>query len=740
MRNTAKMPRSTGSHPPQAAAGGDSPHTAPAPAPKNAVNAIQRFLAGKFELLMLLQFLLNTSTKFAWQNYKSLQMNLPDGQLTAEIVVTWLLTFLFRKPVQGEPFVPDHVWHRVIVFLRENRECEQFRLLFEFLKRHQYQLFNSDVIPRWVQIVICPICDMDAIMLSDLMKQGFTQPNHFWQNILQGLSLSLLPFWLKEQTDYVMQYLIYELLQQPLLPETCDIIKRFLREKPIVFYSKMPADLLVFLNHCELIHVSLVLKSLFDESRKFMTPLHGIFLYDESMQNEIFQAFFRKNFPSIYIFLSRTPSFGISFYDAFVHPHRFFKKLIEIADLLDASGIQIHEMRKYMNLFCWHCNTFFPSSLNNFHFFNQIMLLPIQWKYLFVQLWRIDVHDVSDFHVFALLKFVRQQTKCFFSKELVDMFKIFMQQVVAKAPLKDKKAFFEWLLKQDITILTHFQLTPDLVQFCLTHSSNPSKKKNLFWWLFIVQSSLKYQGPERNLEINMDEVCQMMGLEISEEEIGLTPSRDHLMLKIGAVAPMFNVITLLFKFGRFNYVQNFTSQSHCDYPFVVAGLNPFRVLVHGIKSSLNLHLKPNASYDRIRTFVSTCEAQREIIFQMDEEDRKFIKALFGSYLGKLVKSEELMQLLHRLSQVFPEDVKQHMFEACLQLKLLDVEKAGRKRSRDLTDPDSYEADCSKCQRPYPLSQLGLDGYGNPICRKCSQRLGIVIETMLNKLPFSKFGA
>jgi hypothetical protein len=334
------------------------------------------------------------------------------------------------------------------------------------------------------------------------------------------------------------------------------------------------------------------------------------------------------------------------------------------------------------------------------------------------------------------------QTKCFFNKQLVPMLQIFMQQVVLKAPLKDQQDFFNWLLSQAIFIMTHFELTPQIVQFCLTQLPFGVQwtKQALFWWLFMMQSSLKYQGPERNLEIDMDEACQKMGLEISEEEVGLSPSRDHLVLKIGALAPMFNVITLLFKFGRFNYRKNFTLQSHCDYRFVVAGLNPFRVLVHGIKSSLNLHLNPNASYDRIRTFVSTCEAQREIIFQMDKEDRKFLKELFGSYLGKLVLSEELVQLLHRLSQVLPGDVKQHMFEACLPLKMLDVEKAGRKRSRDPSDPDSYEADCSMCRRPYPLPQLGLDAHGDPICRVCSQRFGIVIQTMLSGLPFARSGA
>jgi hypothetical protein len=738
MRNTAKMPRSTGS-PAQAAAGGGSPHTAPGP--KKAVTAIQRFFAGNFESLMLLQFLLETSTIFTLQKYKKASLiTLPEDQLTAEIVVTWLLTLLFRNPAPGEAVVTDQVWHRVLVFFRENHECEELRLLFEFLKKIQHQIYSSNVIPRWVQIVLCPICDLDARMLSDLMKQEFMQPHSFWQNILQGLSLSLLPFWLNEQADCVMHYLIYELLQQPLLPTTRVIIQTLLHEKPLEFFSNMPANLLIFLSHYGLIPDSIVVKTLFHESRKFFTRLPKVFLYDdESMQNEICQAFFRKNFPSIYAFLSRTPSFGMSFNDTFVYPHRFFKKIIGTPNLLETSGIQIHEMRKYLSLFCWNQYTFFPSSLNNSHFFNQIMLLSDNWKFLFVQLWRIDTNYVSDFHIFALLKFVRQQTKCFFNKQLVDLFKIFMQQVVEKAPLKDKLTFFKWLLEQDITVLAHFQLTPELVQFCLTNFPNPSIKKTLFWWLFIVHSSLNYQRPERDLEINMDEVCQMMGLEISEEELGLTRSRETLIQKIGALTPLFNVITLMFKFGSFTSRHNFTSQTHCDH-LSLNGLHPFRVLVYGIKSSLNLHLKPNGSCDRIRTLVTMCEEKRELLLQMNEEDRKFLKALFGSYFRKLVMSEELVQLLHRLSQVFPGDVKQHMFEACLQLKMLDVEKAGRKRSRDLTDPDSYEADCSMCRRPYPLPQLGLNAHGDPICRVCSQRFGIEIQTMLSGLPFARSGA
>jgi hypothetical protein len=697
------MPRSTGSKQPQAAAGGGSAHTAPAP--KNAVNAIQRFFAGKLELLMLLQFLLDsqTQTKFTWQNYKSPQMNLPEGQLTAEIVARWLLTLLFRKTVQGEPDVTNDVWHRVIVFLRENRECEQLRPLFEFLKKHQDQIYSSDVIPRWVQIFICPICDFDAKNLSDLMKLGLSQPHSFWQNILQGLSLSFLPFWLNKQTDYIRHYLIYELLQQPLLSTVRDIIQTFLREKPLEFFSHMPADLLILMSHYELIQVQIVERCLFNESRRLFIGLPNIFLYNESMQNDIFQEFFRKNFPSISLFLSRTLSFGMSFNDAFMCPRVFFKKLLETRDLLENSGIQIHEMRKYMNLFCWHQSTFFPASLNNYsHFFNQIMLLSDNWKFLFVQLWRIDTSYVSNFHISKLIVYACQEPECMFSKPLFNMLKIFVQQVVVKAPLP-----------------------------------NPSTKKILFWWLFIVQSALSYQSSDRDLKINMDDVCQMMGLNISEEELDLTHPRELFIQKIVSLAPMFNVITLVFNFGAFTTRKNFTSETHC-YDLSLIGLHPFRVLVYEIKSSLNLHLKPNGSCDRIRTLVTMCEEKRDILLQMDEEDRNFLKALFGSYIRKLVLSEELVQLLHQLSQVFPGGVKQHMFETCLPLKMLDNEKArAKKRSRDLTDPDSYEADCSICRSPYPLPQLGLDVPGDPICRVCSQIFRIKIQKILSGLPFTK---
>jgi hypothetical protein len=112
--------------------------------------------------------------------------------------------------------------------------------------------------------------------------------------------------------------------------------------------------------------------------------------------------------------------------------------------------------------------------------------------------------------------------------------------------------------------------------------------------------------------------------------------------------------------------------------------------------------------------------------------------LFGEYLPELsLKEEELVPLLHRLSELMPEDVKQAMFETCLPIKIFHKEKVGSKRSRDPTDLDSYEARCSKCVCYFPLEELGMDGHGRVICRMCSQANGTLILTTFEFLSFKK---
>jgi hypothetical protein len=140
----------------------------------------------------------------------------------------------------------------------------------------------------------------------------------------------------------------------------------------------------------------------------------------------------------------------------------------------------------------------------------------------------------------------------------------------------------------------------------------------------------------------------------------------------------------------------------------------------------------------ISSVIKTCEtlAPWGIFTGMPQEDRTFLIKLFKRHLPKLKLTEELVQLLHRLSELMPEDVKQTMFTFCVPIKILHEEKIGTKRSRDPTDPASYEARCSRCALYFPLIGLGLDGHGGgAICRKCSQANGTPILSTLARLPF-----
>ena len=141
MRNTAKMHRSTGS-PPQC---GKRSHSsspledggrkkASKSVPTNAQVAIRAFFGRKIGVLMLLQFLVSTETPFNWNAY---QGSLPEVQLTAEVVATWLLTLMLRKPASGEAVVTDDVWHHVLQFLRENAHLVELKPLFDFIKKYQ---------------------------------------------------------------------------------------------------------------------------------------------------------------------------------------------------------------------------------------------------------------------------------------------------------------------------------------------------------------------------------------------------------------------------------------------------------------------------------------------------------------------------------------------------------------------------------------------------------------------------
>lgn len=259
---------------------------------------------------------------------------------------------------------------------------------------------------------------------------------------------------------------------------------------------------------------------------------------------------------------------------------------------------------------------------------------------------------------------------------------------------------------------------------------------------FTVHAAKIDKVSDRVMHINMTEVCQAMGLEVTEEELGLR-AQKFLLRPITALCSFFNVITLKMEFGdNFKINYNFTWVCHCD-PFSTEGANPFRMFVYNLKTAMYPHipnqmLVRNYCHSEISSFIRTCEilAPWGIFTGMPQEDRAFLIQLFKGYLPKLNLTEELVQLLHRLSELMPEDVKQTMFTICAPIKILHEEKIGTKRSRDPTDADSYEAQCSRCKLYFPLKGLGLDGHGRgAICRKCSQANGTPILSTLARLPF-----
>lgn len=717
--------------------------------PKDAISAIRLFFVRKFSFLLLLNFLLETDTIFNWKSYAGHLVSLPEDQLTTEIVIIWFLTHLFRKPASGESKISDEVWHRMLHFLRENSQHIDMKLLFKFIKKYQNSMVHKNVIPNWVQIVLAPLCESDASLLSSSLSNSFDPVQQFWQNALRGLTSALLPFWFTEQTSYVWQHLLYELIQYPLSEDIKHLLQNFFADKSFEFFMPIPVDLLILLSNNGLITGSNLRKYLFSADRRKLDSLPMIFMDNRTMTNPIVQDFLKKSFQSIwvYIFECSPQNFQNEFSKVFAFPHDFFMNLLEINSphrkngLLSKSGIQCQDMANFLNLFCWNTSIFFPTCMNLDHFVYEIMNLPDCWKFLFVQLWRCEQRLFSEFHIGRLVDHVRRREQLLFSKKLASMMSVYMKEVVTNAIPEVRKVFFEWLLKQNQSIQGHFPLTRMDVQFCIQEFPGIPTKKTLFWWLFTVHAAKIDKVSDRVMHINMTEVCQAMDLEVTEEELGFRAQNG--LEPITALCSFFNVITLKMEFGvNFKINCDFTRDYHCD-PFSTEGANPFRMFVYNLRTAMYTHIPNqmfvrNYYYPQISSFIKTCEtlAPWGIFTGMPQEDRRFLIQLFKIHLPKLKLTEELVQLLHRLSELMPEDIKQTMFTICAPIKILHEEKIGTKRSRDPTDPASYEAQCSRCKLYFPLKGLGLDGHGRgAICRKCSQTNGTPILTTLSRLPF-----
>ena len=723
--------------------------------PRNsAILAIQAFLKTGQWIALLLALMLNIEFNCNWRGYtQTLAFTpLPDGLLTLDVVATWLLTFLFRKPRDDDSeidYTPS--FHRVIEFLRGNSHLVETRQLLQFLATFQNSRLERYVLPSWFELALVPLFREEFIPVDpsevDKSIRRDNEVNHpnFWKNFLQALSLQYVPFWLNT-SEYIMKFTLYELLQNlaentPDVREIRVMIQNFIADKLLDFFKFVQADLLIFLAHHHFLTQEFIRQTMFNRLRRDNYYSSSSFLWTwlriSSLDNQIILSFLTVEFRSFHVFATRSNQ---DFARLFTSPQHFFKKIMEKPEFLINSGILVKEMEKFFNLFFWNVTIFFPT-LDQYQFIRTLMELPLHWRNLIVQLYRFDANVHQIHHISIFVRNVLEFRNVRFDKTLFDTCSFYMKEVVAKSSPQLKVNFLGWLLQlEDMSILVHFPLPAELVPFVHT-------KRALFWSLFLTECVNKYQGPERNLTVDMKLICEQMGLQTTVQELGL---RNHqkALKPASEIYSLFGVIQLDMSFGKdYVVIMNFPNSGHCRTRLNLESLDLFRSLVISLKSALNEHIQPPPMPHiptRLKDLVEKITQNRESMQQLTDRDRKFLKSLIHSYLPTLILTDELLRLLRELSFLFPSDVKQAMFEDCKPLKILDNEikrlaeeqadaSRGQKRSRNPSDQSSYEAQCSLCAKFRPLNEIGVDGSGDTMCRRCSQARGIAICTLL--VPF-----
>jgi hypothetical protein len=727
------------------------------------ISAIQAFLKNG-PWIDLINALTSTS-KFNWRGYtQTVAFNpIPDGPMTLDVVANWLLTYLYRKPTDDDPKV-DHTpsFHRVFQFLRDNSYLVETHRLLQFLATFQESRIQKIILPSWFELALVPLfreefIPKNPILVEDAFRR-FSHTDHaLWENLVQALTLQYVPFWLNT-SEYIMKFLLYELLQTldkdtPLIPGTpknrADIIQKFLAGKLVDFFKFFHADLLIFLAHHHFLTLPFIRQILFNRSRRENYRLNSLWtwLYSSSVKNSIILSFLKDEFRSFHAFTIRRnqlPYFS-NFANLFVHPHHFFEKLMENPDILKESGIHVKEMEKFFHIFFWTTSTFFPM-LNYERYFYTLMDLPSHWRNLLVQLYRCEIDNTFEcYKISVLVRTVLKSRNVYFDKTLFDTCSFYMKNVVMKSSRILILKFVKWLFQQsDLSILVHFPFNAELIQLIQQIYPDVRIGRYLFWSLFLTECVGKYQGPERSLTIEMEPVCARMCLQITEQELNLSNSPESMKTPY-MLYLFFGVIQLNLNFGDFFIVLNFPNSGYCHTILDLPSLDPFRFLVISLKNALNKYKTPEPiqnKSDKLKALIKDITENQDFMQHLTDVDRKFLKNLFHSYLPTIIITDELLRLLRELSFLFPSDVKQAMFEDCRPLKMLDNEikrlaeeqsECGQKRSRDPSDQSSYEAKCSLCRKFYPLSEIGIDDFGDTLCRPCSQSSGMKIRTLL--VPF-----
>jgi hypothetical protein len=543
-----------------------------------------------------------------------------------------------------------------------------------------------------------------------------------------------------------MKFLLYGLLQTLVedIPEIRAIIQLFLAGKPINFFKFFQADLLIFLAHHQFLTYKLICEILFNRSRRenYRSSALWTWLHWSSLNDPIILNFLRDEFSSFHVYTIKENQ---CFKNLFENPGHFFTTLLGTPDILKNSEILVKEMEKFFHLFFWSTNIF---SLTP----NQLLALPLQWRILLVQLYRCEPESLLDHSILKFVGIVLNIQNVRFDKNLFDVMSIYVTEVVAKSSHDIKRNFLNWLLlqNQDMSILAHFQLTTELIQFAQRSFQCVHMKRALFWSLFLNNCVREYQGHKRNFKIDMGFICNENGLQTTDYELNLRNQETQKQFE--ELYSLFGIIHLSMKFGEeFTVNMSFPNVACCQTLLHFESLHPFRTFVIKMKMIFAPYTRAKPvsmiTRERLSQFIKTISDHQAFIQQLTDIDRQFLKLLFSAYLPTFNLTDELLQHLRELSLLLPLDVRRAMFECCRPLEILDNEtkrlaeeqadaSCGRKRIRDPSDPNSYEAKCSSCEKYYILTEIGVDHSGFTVCRGCSQSRGIVICTLLNRMPFA----
>ena len=722
------------------------------------ISLVQDFMKyGQSMTLLIALAALPQNSEINWQAYKSARDfgPLPDGPMTVSIVATWLLTFLFQK--KDEPVV-DHStsFLRVVEFFKINCDLAEIKRLLEFLRFFQKSRLERGILPLWFELSICSIIGADEETINRI--QRLIMSNHsqsykpiFWRNLIHAITLRSIPEWIVQTTPFIREHVIFELLK--MLPETVglsDIIKTIIQAIPKESCIVMPIDLLVYLVHSGLLTEDVMRKYVCSKDRKKLnkSPTQIIFLDNYSLDDPICLSFLEILFPTICRFVrsGHLDQFS-NIAMIFRNPHDFFQKLIQTRSLLSElhSGILVNEMRDYLNMFFWNHYLFFPRFGDYSAFIQSLMVLEESWRFLFVHLWTIETKGFGP-HILELVSTVLNTRGKYFQQDLFEMCAVFMKTTVNSASDEAKKSFFELLFSQHELIQAHFRMSPDLIASCLQLIPGPTTKLKLFWVLFYNVCAAKYREPGLLFQVDMNAICNHFGLPGTDAEFQLRTLNG--MEPSYLIFDWFWIAKIYFRFQAFTVKWDFSNLSNCFPAPYIEEFVLFRQLIIRLKLGLNMHVQQSSipSYVALNELLSKCSENADSLKLLGMNERLFLKSLFDKYLPRLIpRDDELWRLLREIALLFPEDVRQHMLESNPFFKMYynevqeqAVPPESRKRSLgDDYEDNEYEIMCSKCSEYFQTSQIGIDDFGDTICRKCSQSRGYPPQSCTLRLTAAK---